>query len=684
MKRGFLRGMRKHLRLGIDMFIDDEGGYTTVAVACALLGSLALVFALAQGIWTTSRNADIQAVADASALSAEQTTKAFTTCAQVVDATVLSLGLTGVFVLGAGVITSLVPGFGGVGLKMVDAGKNILDSRDTFAQTSAKGLASFEKTLPYAEAANAYSTAASNSAGAAQYSAIALPFPAESHSDFGEGGELDATSIEEAAKKNAELSDKAAKEKKEADQALEDGWRADNVDNPMCAYSRARDLAHVSDAVNPHYSSPEEWSFGAALVRARTYYAARAKEEIPYSSSVAERANSAMRAVFYDFSLQKMNEGSYVDTPDQFEVNLPELPRNTQTTKETRLYTDALWPCTYENGERVLHAYRTCPGASGADAGWASLQDLDRGVVKECSTCKMNVSAMGKVAQASTSINNGFEYYWKKIVEASKRFEKATKKYRETLQELEGEAKEDAGLFESILKKLAVPRPKLCPPGAYGCIAVVMRAPSDATNSKLTNGFSTHVPMPSGVAIAGATLAPDDATADNNVLSRFFDFMAHGEDGSIPGVLAGITTLWGNVLTSYNQSAERLSDVSKDLFNTLSGVGLGTPAAWLSNRLGDIVSAAGFAPSDIRLRKAVLCNTESILSQDGSMNYTDLKQKLEALPTAASPQELVSFFGRTITDDLGQSTVTLAELTLPGTNISIPITLDLSKFWSVT
>ena len=53
----------------LSTFVDDEGGYTSVAFACALLVSLSLVFATATAGWVLSRSADVQEVADACALA---------------------------------------------------------------------------------------------------------------------------------------------------------------------------------------------------------------------------------------------------------------------------------------------------------------------------------------------------------------------------------------------------------------------------------------------------------------------------------------------------------------------------------------------------------------------------------------------------------------------------------------
>ena len=85
----------KHGDLGIGLFIGDEGGYTSVATAVALLVSISLVFTVTSVEWTVSRSADVQPVADACAMAGQNTIAAYYTVAQVLDACVLSMGLTG-------------------------------------------------------------------------------------------------------------------------------------------------------------------------------------------------------------------------------------------------------------------------------------------------------------------------------------------------------------------------------------------------------------------------------------------------------------------------------------------------------------------------------------------------------------------------------------------------------------
>ena len=82
----------------------------------------------------------------------------------------------------------------------------------------------------------------------------------------------------------------------------------------------------------------------------------------------------------------------------------------------------------------------------------------------------MDSSAMGSVAAASTSIDNGFEHYWKTIVDESERYEAAREDLAEAQEQMRGLADEGASAFDRAMQALAVPRPKLCPPGAWGCV----------------------------------------------------------------------------------------------------------------------------------------------------------------------------------------------------------------------
>ena len=97
MRIGLPFGKDKHkkIKLGLSMFIDDKGGITSIAFASAILVCLALVFALVSVAWVSSRAYKTQSIADAASMAGENVVAKYTTIAQVIDASILSLGLSG-------------------------------------------------------------------------------------------------------------------------------------------------------------------------------------------------------------------------------------------------------------------------------------------------------------------------------------------------------------------------------------------------------------------------------------------------------------------------------------------------------------------------------------------------------------------------------------------------------------
>ena len=222
---------------GISAFVAEEGGYTSLAVATALLVSLCLVFGAATAGWLLGRSSEVQRVADASALAGSNAVASYVTIAQVLDACVLSLGITGVVVAGAGLVLSAVPGLSLVGAQVGEAGAKILQARQRFAERSAEGLGKLEATLPLIVAANSASCVAANSEDGISYVGCALPLPLASGTEFAVGGaEVDPELLEETTDRMGEASDAARDARDAADEALEAGWTADCGDSPYCLW----------------------------------------------------------------------------------------------------------------------------------------------------------------------------------------------------------------------------------------------------------------------------------------------------------------------------------------------------------------------------------------------------------------------------------------------------------------
>ncbi len=285
---------------------------------------------------------------------------------------------------------------------------------------------------------------------------------------------------------------------------------------------------------------------------------------------------------------------------------------------------------------------------------------------------------LGRAAAASTSIENGFEHWWREVVEASKDYQKAKKEEVEARKQLKEKAEQGSDMFKRAIDALTVTRLKLCPPGAYGCVAVVARGEGAAVPSELTSAFLSAAALPPGAAVSGAALAPDDSTAENNVLASFFDGVS--ADGSLAGSMAdGVATLWGRLLVGYGSAYGSVAEAGGGFLDKLDGVLGGSAGSWLKRRLGEIMEACGLTPSDMRLRKPVLVNTREILGQAGYDKASTVRGLINELPDSGDVSDYVRAFAGWALDTYGDEDFTVAELTVPGTELKIPLKVNLKK-----
>ena len=666
--------------LPLSAFRDDEGGFTTVAVAVSLLLSLTLVFGAASAGWVSSRASEIQRVADAAAMAGENVVASFSTIVQVLDACVLSLGLTGIVVYGAGLVASCVPALGAAGSQLCAAGGQMLEARENLAKSAASGIERLEATLPLLIVASSASCVSANSEEGSAYTGCALPFPSTSESDFSPlEEEVSDEGMEGLSEEMGEVSRRAEEARSRADDALLRGWMADCGSRPYCLRERAETLAAMTGAVNPDYPSKDGWTFGVPLLRARTYYARRLAAEAPTGQGAEEITDSACRRAFYAYALSEVREGSYVELEDEsVRVDLPELPRNADQTRGTELYDGLAWPCTQEGGGRVLHSSLSCPGALGAPSGTATLEQLELGQVQECEECEMSVTELGRVASASTSIENGFEHHWQAIVEASRDYEAARAELAEVEGELKDLAEEGERSFSAALETLAVTRPKLCPPGAWGCVGVVARTGEEDVPGVLTGSFLSSASLPAGAAVSAAALAPDGSEEAGNVLSNFFDGIASG-DSVLGGALDGVMGLWGDLLEGYGSAYGDIAEAGSEFLDGLDGVTGGSVGSWLRGHLKSALEGAGLDPVDLRPRKPVLTHSQNVFDKAGLGQLSSARELIEALPESGDALAYARSLGMSLVNEVGSGEFTIAELSVPGTDLSIPLTVDLSR-----
>ena len=264
------------------------------------------------------------------------------------------------------------------------------------------------------------------------------------------------------------------------------------------------------------------------------------------------------------------------------------------------------------------------------------------------------------------------------MCEAAERFRDARADLAEANREMEEISEESKDAFRVALEALSVKRPSLCPPGAYGCVSVVEAGEGESIPSELTRAFGGSATLPARAAISGATLAPDNTTEENNILSRFFEGLGAADD-PIAAIPVGICTLWGRALIAYGSAYDSVTSATNDLLSGLDSLGLGPVADSLRRAIGDIVGGLGFEPADMRLRKPVLTNSQNVLDKVGMESVSEARTLIERLPRTNDPVALARAVGAHVADSALTGKVTIAELPIPGTELTIPLTLDFDK-----
>lgn len=599
-------------------FVKDEGGFTTPAVAVALLLVFALVFMCVDGYRVSSRAGQIQYVADAGALAADTAVAEFVTAGQAVDAALLSLSLLAVSAYAASAVAAFVPGGEGAAAKFAAAGKKIVQVRGRFAKSAVKGLNAAQKALPALCAVRAAQVVRANAEASGQdYVGIAFANPAA-----GVEAKLADTSAVEAAAEDIEGEEeevqRKAREQQEsqerADEAKERAWRADCGASGMCMRERAGHLAGLSGAENPHYATVDTWSFSVPLARAKAYYRARLASEpgASASGSPEEVGESIARKRFYAYALETVSQGSVSRTASGAEnPDLKELARNTAQIRATSLYTQGGYPVSKNGSKLVLHAWTGCPSyAKGEPAGTGSAAQIDAGACERCDECKFSASTLGRVPAASTSISNGFEYHYRIVVEAARDYAEAVRAQQKLNGELDSSREKMARSLKKALESLKGQRYSPQPPGRYGCVCVVF-APGarESPLPFLSSGGKTIA----RVAISGATLAPDEASDEGSVISGIAQGLVP-ESGVASGATRTVLGAWETALQAYAGGNDAVVGAFDAVLGKLPLVGTDL-SQWAAESFRDAVKDAGLEPADLTTYKPVLVNTSQVTSR---------------------------------------------------------------------
>lgn len=681
-KRGGFMG-----RAGIDLFIED-GAYTTLSSAVVILVVLTLLFSSTAAIWSMSRAGDTQVAADSGALAGANVVSSYHTAATVVDASILSLGLAGFATIGTGLVAILIPGAEVVGSDIIDTGTQIIKTRNKFAKSAAKGLQKIETALPYLVAARAMQAVSAQDTDGVTYTGTALAVPRTSESDFValEGSEISTDAIKDASEDLERAAEELQKASEETAKAKERAWLADcggsdkgSVGSCSCMWERAKSLTDLSGAQNPHYASSVTWEPQVALDRAKAYYRQRLANEKPLGESPEKQADSAARKAFFAYASEEVERAYIAEEDGKVSAYIPFLPRNPDEARTTELYTDVRWPTSELNEVSYLHYGTDCPNYKrGTPGGLASVAVFDGH--ETCGECHFGVSSLGYVAIATTSVERGFEYHFDEFKKALEKYVEYRNKELELMRQTEDEADRAGNAFDQAIKALSGERPRIAPPGRNGVVAFAVSGVISSPD-ELNSSFNTAVRLGDRGAISAAVLAPDEATAQNNVLSRFFSTLKE-RSGGVAGVLDGVMDVWGRLLVGYGDIQGSADELMDEMIKDLGGGSgaLGSIASWLGDTVSASVAALGLEPCDLRLRKPVLTDSANVIKSPGSdiAGLSQAQGKLRSIPLGVTdPKALCEALEYQVERTISGTVFTLAEIPLPGGG-SIPLTVDVA------
>lgn len=659
---------------------------TTLGMVLSLLLTLSLIFSSAQVYRVNSISSRVQSVADASALAAQNVVAEYMIVVRLCDAVVLSLSLTSASACGLGIAAMCVPGGQSIGEKLLESSYRIADARDKFSRRAVDGLNRVQKALPFLCAVQAASTAAANGKDSS-YTALALSVPSEV-SDISaptDDGALDQAIGE--AKENASdireqacIADEAAKD---AQRAKQKAFEHDCGAYPSyCMAERAGTLAGMSGLDNPLYASVDTWSFFAAINRAKAYYPRRLAQEAPSNSSVAEQAKSALRKRFYAYASDLIEQGYAHDSGESFVYYFPTVPKNSSEVKETPLYTDPVYPYTADEEKVTLHAWEGCPNAVDVQ-GYVAIESFPKDGYTPCPLCEFSEASMGKVAAASTSIDNGFEYHYACVAQAAKEYGEALDRARPAKSEVKRRA---GGVFDAIgefLSHAAKMRIDANPPGSSGVVVLTANTGPDAP----AKGFESTFVKASGnlgarVSISAATLVADPSGEGKSVIASLTDGLK--DKGSALGAMGVVLDLWSGMLEVYADGQEALEGAISGGLDSIPLVGPSGLGKWAASAFSSVVEAAGFAPANLDALRPVIVNTAHVAAvDDGAFSARLLELKRVAIENPLSSNDPFAALARAVgaraSDEIESSdgTIEVATFDFGGGGSRIPITIAL-------
>lgn len=670
----------------------DEHGLTTTSMVLSLLITLSLVFVSAQVYRINSASAQVQDVADAAALAAEGQVAEFMLIARYCDAIVLTMSLSAYATTGLGIAALCTPATASLSAGLIDAGKNLIHARNGFADRAVRVLGKLQEALPFYAAACASNVARANNGASsgAQYLGVALLVPSQGEKiefEPDESSEL-FDEIDDKADEIRKKAEEAEKAAEEANRSKERAFMRDCGDAPSyCMYERASSLAGMIGADNPHYASVDAWSFSVALARAKAYYRMRLGIEAPQGTSLEEQARSALRARFYRYAVRELDKGYVHESDGSFEANIPHLPSNTSEMRFTTLYTDEVYPITRsESGAFVMHAWAGCPEAA-ASLERGSISQMEEGGFETCSVCGFSAASMGKVAAASTSVPNGFEYHHEAVADEAAVYESARKRADAPKAEVEREAGNLLNQLVEAMRESAGKRIEPAPPGRYGALAFVVNAGTASAAGSFGNAFvSAHASLGPRAAISAATLVDEGSEEGRSALNSALDALKP-QGGSFVGAFGVVLDVWSWMVSAYGDGQQAIVSGVESGLNSLPLVGASGLGDWAKKKLTEAIETVGLQPAQVGALKPVVVNSAHVAAQGEGRLASGLvvvKQQVIAHPLWSG-----DLFSSLLTDaeskavrqveSLGDH-IEIASIELvDGGGVSIPITIPIPE-----
>lgn len=698
------------MRSSRDLFRDEEG-FTTTSMVLSMLITLSLLFTAAQVYRIQSASAEVQDVADAAALAAENQVGEFMLVARFCDAVVLSLSLAGIVVTGLGIVALCAPPTATLSEGLIEAGKTLISTRNTFADRAKAVLEKLQEALPYFSAACAASVAMANDgdSSGAHYLGVAMLVPSKGKEiavDAGKKAQDLAEDAEENADEVRDNAERAEEAAEEANRCKERAFARDCGDDPnYCMYERAAHLAGLSGSDNPHYSSVDAWSFSVPLERAKRYYEVRAGLPVSSAGTVHDQAQAFLRNRFYRYAAEVLGQGYVHETDDSFEAYFPRLPANLDQLRSTILYTEQVYPVTIREEQvigqveidgttmeqtdvrqsYVMHAWSGCPLASAAVMN-GSVRMLDGGGFETCPMCEFTVASMGSIAAASTSIPNGFEYHYCAVADEAQEYEKALKEAEKPKQEVKKTVEDLLQELVDAAKETVGKRIEPEPPGRFGSIAFVVNAGTTSAAGPFASGFvQVSGTLGPRAAIAGATLVDEGSDEGRTVLNSALDNLREG-GGVAVGAAGMVLDAWSFLIKAYGDGQASIQNAVRGGLDGLPLVGASGLGTWASDKLKGAVEAIGLQPAKVGALKALLVNSGHVASRgDGQASgLLAVKQRVIAHPAMSTDlfSSLLSDAEHTALvqlDSLGDS-VQVASIELLGEGgPTIPITIPIPQ-----